>query len=281
VPQPLPTGPRTGCIWSPLPGDQPLFGDSYNVSRLLRDGDGRTARFKYLAPNRPSVELYSFGIEWIAFALGTAIGVPVAPVYLEQYSGVAGALSPLIPNSMDWHAFRQQSEKTRPISNLTILPLCVVFDVWIANCDRWDKNLLVQASPVGVTVPEASELSVWLIDHGVSFLWPPVKYGLKEDGSDLSKAVIDNGDTEAERFIRDRMVDGRVTRGYWGSLSRLAAEERTKLYGVIKEIDDGLIEAVAKEVPGAYIDQSLLELTVQQIKARRDRVDQIVERLLL
>jgi len=27
---------------------------------------------------------------------------------------------------------------------LADLPLAVVFDIWIANCDRWSRNLLLQ-----------------------------------------------------------------------------------------------------------------------------------------
>jgi hypothetical protein len=41
------------------------------------------ARFKYLHPDAPSVEKYTLGAEWPAFALGAFLGLPIAPIYRE------------------------------------------------------------------------------------------------------------------------------------------------------------------------------------------------------
>jgi hypothetical protein len=250
------------------------------MSRLLRDENHRVGRFKYLKPDRPAIEAYSLGIEWIAYALGTSLGVPVAPIYLEQYSGISGALSPMIPDSMNWKTFYEQQWEAVPIANQDILPLCVVFDIWIANCDRWAPNLLVQSHEPGVPLRAASGLKVWLIDHGVSYLWPPVKFALSEDGADLDHAVIGDGSTAAEQFIRKRISSSKVTRGYWATLTNLASQERKKLYRQVQLIEDVAIETAVRQVPGAYMSQSLLELTVQLIKARRDRVDELAESLI-
>jgi hypothetical protein len=253
---------------------------NFNASRLLRDENGRVAIFKHLRPGRPSVELYTLGCEWIAFSLGTSLGVPVAPVYLESYSGIAGALSPQIPDSMNWQAFQEQGHKPREIVNHEVLPLCVVFDIWIANCDRWPRNLLIQSASPGISVGSATTLKFWLIDHGVSLLWPPVKFGLKDDGSDLAKAVIDSGTTQAEQAIRRRIVQSKITEGYWASLRDASEDDRQALYSRVREISDSTIEKAVRQVPGAYMPQPLLDLTMQQIKARRDRVDELSERLL-
>lgn len=279
---PLPAGPASGSSWRPVPGDKPVDGPHANRSRLLHQlgNPERVGRFKYLRPGTPPVELYTLGIEWVAYALGTVLGVPVAPIYLERYSGIAGALSPLVPNSLSWFLFREAKHPSRPVVNLDDVPLSVVFDIWIANCDRWEKNLLVQSEPADVLLPEAKQHRIWLIDHGTSMLWPPVKFGLCDDGSNLGDAVVGNGDTQAERFIRERILDGPSTKGYWAAFANLSPDDRQGLYRRVQAVDDSTIERAVRMVPGAYMTGQLVELTVQQLKTRRDRVDVLAERLV-
>ena len=278
---PLPDGPGSGCKWMPVPGDRPVVGVDRNYSRLLQNEQGQTARFKFLRGGASAVELYTFGNEWIVIT-GAALGIPIAPIFLERYSGIAGALCPLIPNSADWMFLRELEIQEPIITNLDILPLCVVFDIWIANCDRWDRNLLAQSDPLGEPVANAAGVRVWLIDHGMSLLWPPAKYGLREDGSNLHNAVIDNGDTGGDRVIRSRMAEDpdSFSNRYWDTLGSASKRQREGLYAQIQAITDGAIETAARRVPGAYINQQLMERTVHQLKARRDRVDQIAEKLL-
>jgi len=276
----LPEGPKSGRVWSPVEGDRTIEEKPHNAWRFLQDADGNLALFKYLRPGASHFENYTLGIEWTAYALGTVLGIPVAPVYLERFNGTPGVLSPWLENSMSWWLFRQRNHKAKTLTNSHLLPLSAVFDVWIANCDRWEKNVLVQADPPRNSLESAECLSIWLIDHGVSMLWPGVKFGLRDDGSDLSKAVIDNGDTEAEKYIRDRMLGGKNTRLYWHNLLDMEKQQRCRLYEKVKEIDDATIEGAVNKVPGAFMSRALVDLTVHMLKARRDRVDDLVERLL-
>ncbi len=179
---------------------------------------------------------------------------------------------------MNTWLFQQLEVDTPPISNCAIVPLCVVFDIWIANCDRSASNLLLQPDPIGQDLSKARGARVWLIDHGFSLLWPPTKFG--QAGDDFSKIEIRNGDTDRDRFIRERMLETPPTERYWNALSGTSPENRQKLYARVKSIPDSTLQSVVRQVPGAYFDQHQMDLTLQLLKARRDRVAQISERML-
>lgn len=241
----LPHGPRTGREWSRVQGERPVEGSDGHYHRSFmverKDDPSETARFKCLRDGRPRAAPYSLGVEWVAYALGTVIGVPVAPIYLEHYGARPGALSPWIHNSLSWWMFSQARLPQRDIVNVDSVPLSVVFDVWLANTDRWEKNLLIQSEPASKSLLEADAYRLWLIDHGDTLLWPPGKFGLSE-GDDLATAELrPDGSTHAERQIRDRMKGGAATRSYWAAFENLGADERGALYERIKSVEDATI----------------------------------------
>lgn len=67
-----------------------------------------------------------------------------------------------MPNSIDWWLFRQNKLKIGDVVNVDLVALSAVFDVWIANCDRWEKNLLLQSEPAEIPVQEAENRRFWL-----------------------------------------------------------------------------------------------------------------------
>lgn len=89
---------------------------------------------------------YCIPNEFIAARLGTALGLPLPPFALTKVSDVGRRL---LFSNLDFNPGGMRLPRIDPeicMENQRLVPICVgivVFDIWIANDDRHDKNLAV------------------------------------------------------------------------------------------------------------------------------------------
>ena len=150
--------------------------------------DGRTVRYDVKARSdrsiraiakRPKdqfpVEIYSIAMERVAYVLADALGLPVMETYLEEYRGSPCSIQLRVPECRSWRQAGAAPMMKNTIHNADVYALSALFDVWLANTDRRDVNLVFEPMPPGTIPGRASACRLWLIDHGQCGLWPAGK----------------------------------------------------------------------------------------------------------
>jgi hypothetical protein len=267
----------SGKEWKPLPGDQPVVDNGRSKTIWLQNTDDPDdlGLFKCPDENAPSTEVYSIGMERVAYVLGAALGLPVASgVYLEEFEGQPGVISCEIPNALTWREFEQNGLAHRGISNLAEVPEFIAFDILLANIDRTPRNIMLQSVPPDIAVAKADRFAFQLIDHGFCGLWPVAKFGNHPD-EPPSFVQVGDGTTVHEALIRDRMP-----RSYWQQFAALDETKREVALQAIKEIDDELLAKAVEGVPDVYMTGRERDLTVELLQKRRDNVDALSHALL-
>jgi len=117
--------------------------------------------------HKGNVDSYAVANEYVAGRLGQMIGLPIPPFAITYYDK-----KPLF-SSLDFNFERAKLPPIDPQSCVDKLPSLsagvLVFDIWIANEDRWENNLLADR----VTEPRL----LVVFDHHQSLL-----FGYREEG---------------------------------------------------------------------------------------------------
>lgn len=267
----------SGKNWQVLAGNEPVIDSGRSKAIWLQNGDdpNELGLFKCRDEDAPSTEVYSLGMERVAYALGDALGFPVAPgVHLEEFDGEPGVISCQIPSSVSWREFECRKLSHEGIINLKAVPEYIAFDIWLANMDRSPRNILLQSVPPTVEVANANQLSFCLIDHGFCGLWPVSKLG-NDPREPVSFVSVGDGTTVRETLIREAMPPA-----YWRLFAAAEDKERVKVLNEIKNVSDDRIDAAINDVPDVYMTERERGLTAEFLKKRRDNVDALSHALL-
>lgn len=274
----------SGRNWEVAPGDWPIVGKHHSKLLHLRDENEHSCvvLFKTLNPEKdPPAAIYGLGMERVAYVLGEALGLPIATVHLEPFEDEPGALMHYLGDGPTWWLFQQGKMSRRSVTNQGVVPLCVAFDIWLANTDRYRKNIQLRAEPAGVSFPDAEEMSLWLIDHEQTGLWPPGKFrkpdgsALDPDGADLEEADLGDGTITVETAIR-----GPMEKAYWPMFGSVDPEERGAVLERVQALEQDVVAAAVDEIPDQYMTPRLREVTIELLNMRKSRLPELAEGLL-
>lgn len=264
-----------GHTWETDPDPNQMATPGRTTRRWVRAREAPRPRaiFKTAPPN-PEREMYSIGMEVVAYKFGAQLGLPIREAQLASLDGEDGVLVKRVDNMRDWRMADGAPMLKTHINNLDCFPLGVAFDIWMANLDRKDQHILVEALPPGVRPAIAQDAQIFLIDHGVTGLWFPSKFGDGLTMADTERVDVGDGSLlEAhERAGRQRMPAA-----YRNAFTCLSDTERGPILDAIRAITDDSIDAVLGGVPAAYMTPGEIEKTSALLKARRDRIDTLSE----
>jgi hypothetical protein len=212
-------------------------------------------------------------MEWVAWKLGTVLGVPIPKVWLEDFEDQPAAIMERITNHRDWRTGDAAPMLKSKIGNEECWPISVAFDIWIANNDRLPRHVLLQPDPPEDRVAVARECRVWFIDHGVSGLWFPSKFDPALGLDDTDKVEVGDG---TMRDAVERNARAIMPKKIRDSLRSLDDGPKNAVLDGIRTITDDQIEQIIAMVPDAYMTEQEIEKTVELLKARRDRLDTLV-----
>lgn len=268
---------ESGCEWEEDPVGNANSHDGRTVRRDLRSKTGPT-RLVIAKRPKPEIpaEIYSIGMERIAYSLGTLLGLPIPETYLETFEGEHYSLQRRITESLSWRQAQSFPQMRANVSNADLYAKASLFDVWLANIDRRDVNLLFEAEPDGEKCANARSCRLWLIDHGLCGLWTAAKW--TPEGADPTAIITDPAvlhgllHPRAEQVIHDVMPNA-----YRLPLLE-TRDDRVLLLDAIRQVvDDNAISKAVQEVPEHFMAGNLRAATEAFLKARRDRLDEVLD----
>lgn len=226
-------------------------------------------------PEYPA-EMYSLGMERVAYVLADRLALPVPETWLDVVAGYASSVQRRIFPTRSWKQLGSAPMMQSNVENRDVWPLATLFDVWMANLDRRDVNFVFEPLPSGAEPGKARGSRMWLVDHGFCGLWPANKFGVEarkpEDIPTSAADVPAHLDPVAEKAIFEHMP-----KEYRGPLYLADEEVREQLLDRIRTIgDDRAIHAAVEEVPEPYFTEGQAEATTAFLKARRDALDTVL-----
>lgn len=128
--------------------------------RVLVTGDGmnlKAAYFKNLS-RRAGPSIFN---EYIAYKLGVILDYPIPKIEFLNFGDELGIISHNVPLTEPFQALISKDDIISLIENANIFSKSVVFDFWVRNVDRHDKNLIVQNTAL-------NKYRVYMVDHELS-----------------------------------------------------------------------------------------------------------------
>lgn len=195
--------------------------------------------------------------EIIAFHLAKIVGLQITDVQILSRDNIKdagidsdGTISFKIPDPHDVWFNLPPTVKDNPsehIYNYNDFALLCIFDIFICNPDRHDRNLLALDLLTG-------KFLFYIIDHGHSLL------GVNGDAWPSSIA------TEIERFM-----------GSFSNIYRRIATTNSGLFNEavkkIQTITDGQIDEIINSVPEAYLPKAKANEISSGLKTRRNNIE--------
>lgn len=223
------------------------------------------------SPDRVTREVYSLGMERVCWTLGNRhLGLLMPDVWLEDFQGEPAAVIARVRNTREWRQAGATPMLMSTILNEDQLAIGVAFDIWTANRDRTDRNMLVEPHPPDTRYAMASACKVWWIDQGLTALWTPSKFDENLKLNETEKVQVRSDGSmrpEVEEFSRNEMPDE------YRQPFRADAKARGRALDAIRSVPDDEIEDAVAEIPSPYMSQIEAEKTIALLKARRDAID--------
>lgn len=265
----------SGLDWVEDPDGNANSHDGRTIRKDLRDRSDHAIRAIAKRPNDQSAhEIYSIGMERVAYTLARALDLPVMETFLEEYQGQPHSIQLRIPNSRSWIQAGSAPMMTTDIQNLAVYAKAALFDIWMANTDRRDVNLLFEPMPPGTTPGKATSCRLWLIDHGQCGLWPADKFvGLQAHAIPDSPSGMD-GEIRPEAEGR---IAGLMPVEYRMALRNCQGPDRDQLLDAVRSVGDDAIQHAVMEVPDAYLSNGQREATVAFLQSRLSRLGSVLE----
>jgi hypothetical protein len=274
----LPVSLHSGVEWVEDPQGNANSHDGRTIRRDMRSkrDQSRLALVKRPKPEYVDSEMYAIGMERVAYTLGSTLDLPIPETWLDNVEGHPSSVQRRIPDARSWRMMEGGVPQLRNIRNTEVYPLGALFDVWMANTDRRDVNLLLEALPPGTPPGRARESQVWLIDHGCCGLWPANKFDL---GRAPAAIIEDATEVHPELHERTESAIGAVMPPeYRMSLKHTQGDDRTQILDRIRGIDDDAIDRAVGEIPEEYISAPRAQATVAFLKARRDALSTVTHK---
>ncbi len=82
--------------------------------------------------------------EYIVYRLAKFLNLPVANIQLIKFNQNDGMLSLEIVNANPWQVFPDKNQARQYLEDESIISKIIVFDLWVRNKDRHDRNLVFQ-----------------------------------------------------------------------------------------------------------------------------------------
>ena len=150
----------TKCI-----SDNPKVGKVWLVYN--KENPSITGFFKH---DTNSSKKYSGNVavnEYLAYLIGKELSLPVASLLQSEINGIKGVISLKKVNQKilyNWNHIKNKQNPFRKIINPDLLIKMFIFDIFIVNIDRNNRNIVLYKS-------DKKELyDFYLIDHGLSLL---------------------------------------------------------------------------------------------------------------
>jgi hypothetical protein len=229
----------------------------WQVTRMVR---GRKEMGYFKIPKRNSYRHIGplLANEMICNKLAKVLGLPVAKTQFMHIRGRLGVLSMAKPQGrlQRWREYAKSREKPfKDMSHSRRLDKTFVFDIWVCNIDRNDKNIIVYRNGM--------KYDFYLIDHELSLLGA-VRY----ENKPWYSGYWDN-------------VRG-YTRGYKPALlPYMKSRSELKPYvRFIQHLPVKTIDAVVDRVPSIMMSRKDKVLTKKILLRRRKRLHDIVQRCI-
>ncbi len=267
----------SGLIWEEDPDPNEFSHDGRSLIRDVRAQSDPSIRMLAKCPTPEHAdEIYSIGMERVAYSLAELLELPVLPTHLEEVDGRLSSLHRRVVPALSW---KQLSKRTNlkmatNVVNEETWAASAMFDVWIANVDRRPVNLLFEPVPAGVEPDQATGSHCWLIDHGHCGLFPGEKFrqgAADTEFPDLATCATGQIWDKAEEVIARLMPEA-----YRRALTNLQGSPRKNLLDAIRSIGDDAIDSAVVEVPDGYMTEGEREATAAFLKGRRDRLDTVL-----
>jgi hypothetical protein len=267
----------SGLAWEDDPDPNEFSHNGRSLMRDVRAESDPSIRMVAKCPTAEhSDEIYSIGMERVAYTLAELLDLPVLPTHLEEVDGRLSSLHRRVVPALSWKQLSKRTDlrMATNVVNNGKWAAAAMFDVWIANVDRRPVNLLFEPVPTGVEPGQATGSHCWLIDHGHCGLFPGEKF-IEGAGNtefpDLAVCATGRIWDKAEEVIPLLMPAA-----YRRALSDLEKAPRTKLLDAIRSIGDDSIDNAVDEVPDGYMTAGEREATIAFLKGRRDRLDTVL-----
>jgi hypothetical protein len=216
-------------------------------------------------------------MERVAYTLATQLGLPITDTHLEFFDGKPSSVQLHVNGEIrTWRTARGAAMMVGNVTNAHLWPLVVVFDIWLANTDRNDGNLIVATQPHGSMPGKCTGSVSWLIDHGQAGLWPGWK--LSADNNDTN-IIADNPSAVAAGRCHDD-VEKYIRHIMFGELERAfvtaSSADRQAALDAVRSVNDADIHAAVTEVPADYFTPAQAAALVAFLQGRRKVVDNVV-----
>jgi hypothetical protein len=267
----------SGRIWQADPAGNPNADIGLSARlRWVRDENdhGVRARFTWASDRRNLTLMYAVAVERIAYVLADELGLPVPITHLDTFGGQPGAAQIFVPGPTWNQAEHANLGLRHNVVNRDVWPLAVLFDIWLANTDRHERNIMLSPEPPNVLPGVANASTSWLIDHERCGLWPPQKFGVTQVGQ-----VAIPPDGKMPDAVESMIVQV-MPASYIDAFATLDAAAREPHLDRIRRFPEDSISAAVEEVPRNYISRRGQELTMQLLIARRDNIANLASAVL-
>jgi hypothetical protein len=213
-------------------------------------------------------------MERVAYRLGCDLGLPIPATHLEHVGGHASSVQRWVTDSRSWIQAGGSPMMTNTILNESVYAAAALFDVWMANTDRRQVNLMFEPHPPGTAPARATACRLWLIDHGQCGLWPADKLERGRDAGDIPDSVTNI--TGAMWDNAEIVIGALMPPEYRIALKNTTGPARDHLLDRVRSIGDDVIRSTVMEVPHEYMSDGQRDATVAFLKGRRDMLDTVV-----
>jgi hypothetical protein len=199
--------------------------------------------------------------EYISYKLGKELKLPVAKTELAKVKGQAGIVSIKMKKNplYNWNSL---SKRHKNVFNHVIDPQRLikmfVFDVWIVNIDRNNRNIVLYPTN------KKNAYDFYLIDHGLSlygsFIWKNTKW---------SSSYWDDIAKYNNRYLK--------------GLRRYLRKNKNKIQKYIREIQalsNNKVKKFLNEVPAYLLTSAQKNVLYKFLVRRKKRLNTIVKRFI-
>lgn len=243
---------------------------------VLQNRRGIEGYFKFLVAQKRTQRIMVAN-EYIGAALAKLVGLPTAKVKKISATGRKGqkraGLVSVSANAQEVITWREANDKIHDhpekyLEQSHLLPQIIVFDAWILNPDRTNRNIILYRN-----TPQ-ERYKWYLIDHGAALFGTPAQWKLKR-----AKMVYGNK-SKITLAMHSRKKDVlKVPKGL-KYFSYAHIQEMQEMVRKIQAISPVAISKSLKKVPKRYLKRSEKTYMKKILLSRQRQIQQIYDVVL-